>query len=143
MGDWSLGRLLSTAARLVERDWNGWLARYDLTHAGFLALHGLADGPHAQRDLATASQVEEQTMSRVIDRLERTGHVTRQRDPSDRRRMLVIATSLGERTYRAVRDAAVADRLVADALDDPERFRAELTRVIEHLQTSSQRLGSD
>ena len=43
--DWSLGRLLSTAARLVEHDWNHWLARHDLTHAGFLALHTL--GPDA------------------------------------------------------------------------------------------------
>lgn len=135
MEDWSLGRLLSTAARLVERDWNGWLARYDLTHAGFLVLHALAEGPRAQRELATASQVEEQTMSRVLDRLERTGHVTRERDPIDRRRVLVLRTPLGARTHRLVQDAAVADHLVQDALDDPERFRSDLVRVIEHLQT--------
>ena len=43
--DWSLGRLLSTAARLIEHDWNAWLATHDLTHAGLLALHGLEGGP--------------------------------------------------------------------------------------------------
>src|SRR4051794_31338019 len=50
--DWSLGRLLSTAARLIEHDWNAWLATHDLTHAGLLALHALERGPLTQRSLA-------------------------------------------------------------------------------------------
>ena len=73
--DWSLGRLLSTAARMIEHDWNAWLATHDLTHAGLLALHALEDGPLTQRKLAAASRVEEQTMSRVVARLERAGYV--------------------------------------------------------------------
>ena len=36
--------------------------------------------------------VEEQTMSRVLDRLERAGYVTRQRDTADRRRLVVRRT---------------------------------------------------
>src|SRR6187551_1077936 len=61
--DWSLGRLLSTAARLIEHDWNALLTTHDLTHAGLLALHALQAGPLTQRKLAAASRVEEQTMS--------------------------------------------------------------------------------
>ena len=80
--EWSLGRLLSMAARLVEQEWNGWLASRDMTHAGLLALHALRSGPRAQRELAAASMVEEQTMSKVLDRLERAGYVTRERDTS-------------------------------------------------------------
>jgi DNA-binding MarR family transcriptional regulator len=128
--DWSLGRLLSTAARLVERDWNHWLARHDLTHAGFLALHTLGSKALTQRQLAAGSQIEEQTMSRVVDRLERTGHVTRHRDPGDRRRRLVQRTERGHRTYEAVRRSGISDRLVEESLDDPDRFRAELGRLI-------------
>lgn len=128
--DWSLGRLLSTAARMVEREWNAWLADHDLTHAGFLALHGLSHGPLPQRELAAASRVEEQTMARVVDRLERTGHVTRTRDPRDRRRMLVEQTPFGAETYAAVQRAGVADELVRAAVDDPERLRAELVRLV-------------
>ena len=82
-----MGRLLSTAARLVEHEWNAALARLDLTHAGLLTLHALVAGPHTQRQLAGLSYVEEQTMSRVLDRLERSGYVTRERDARDRRRM--------------------------------------------------------
>ena len=128
--DWSLGRLLSTAARMVEREWNAWLADHDLTHAGFLALHGLGQGPLPQRELAAASRVEEQTMARVVDRLERTGHVTRTRDPRDRRRVLVERTSLGATTYAAVQGADVAEELVRGPLEDTERFRAELVRLV-------------
>ena len=128
--DWSLGRLLSTASRMVERDWNAWLSQHDLTHAGLLALHGLRDGPLPQRELAAASRVEEQTMARVVDRLERTGHVTRTRDRTDRRRVLVERTALGSRTYDAVQRSHVADDLVSAPLADPDGFRAELVRLV-------------
>jgi|SRR6478735_2201111 len=131
--DWSLGRLLSTAARMVEREWNAWLADHDLTHAGFLALHSLAQGPLPQRQLAAASRVEEQTMARVVDRLQRTGHVTRTRDPRDRRRVLVERTPLGATTYAAVQRADVAENLVRGPLEDSERFRAELVRLVRGL----------
>jgi MarR family transcriptional regulator, organic hydroperoxide resistance regulator len=127
---WSLGRLLSTAARLVEHDWNAWLAERDLTHAGLLALDGLADGALTQRQLAAASRVEEQTMSRVLDRLERTGHVERRRDIVDRRRLVVNLTASGREVLDQIRSADIADVLVAAHLDDPKAFRAELVRLV-------------
>ncbi len=132
--DWPTGRLLSTAARLVEHEWNAWLARHELTHAGFLALHALDRGPMTQRQLAAAGQVEEQTMGRVVDRLERTGHVSRRRDPDDRRRLIIERTALGDDAWTVVQASEVADRLVDDALDDPESFRAELVRLVDALR---------
>lgn len=134
--EWPLGRLLSTAARLVEQDWNSWLASRGMTHAGLLALHMLETGPHTQRELAAASMVEEQTMSRVLDRLERAGHVTRQRDPADRRRLIVRATAAGQQAYRAAIDADVANTIVADRLDEPEAFRRMLIQLVVSLLTA-------
>jgi DNA-binding MarR family transcriptional regulator len=130
---WSLGRLLSTAARLVEHDWNAWLAERDLTHAGLLALDGLADGALTQRQLAAASRVEEQTMSRVLDRLERTGHVERRRDTVDRRRLVVSLTASGREVLDEIRAADIADALVSAHLHDPDRFRTELVRLVSEL----------
>ncbi len=118
------------AARLVEQDWNSWLAGRDLTHAGLVALHALRDGPRTQRELAAASMVEEQTMSRVLDRLQRAGHVTRQRDAADRRRLVVRATPAGLDAYRQAIDADVANTIVTNQLDDPEAFRRMLIRLI-------------
>ena len=128
--EWSLGRLLSMAARLVEQEWNGWLASRDMTHAGLLALHALRSGPRAQRELAAASMVEEQTMSKVLDRLERAGYVTRERDTADRRRLVVRRTLAGERAYRGAIDADVANTIVTARLDDPGAFRRQLIQLI-------------
>lgn len=133
LADWSLGRLLSTAARRVEHAWNQTLAERELTHAGLLVLHALSSGPATQRELARASRVEEQTMARVLDRLERTGHVSRTRDPADRRRRIVTRTSLGDRTFADLADSDVADRLVARSLNDQVAFRAELVRLVTEL----------
>lgn len=130
---WPLGRLLSTAARLVEQEWNAWLAERGLTHAGLLVLHALDWGPRTQREIATWSMVEEQTMSRVLDRLERTGHVTRERDPHDRRRVIVRRTGLGTRAYHAAVRADVADQIVRERVADPDGFRAALIGLIEQL----------
>ncbi len=125
-----MGRLLSMAARLVEQDWNGWLAGRGMTHAGLLALHMLQAGPHTQRELAAASMVEEPTMSRVLDRLAREGHVTRERDPVDRRRLVVRATPAGLAAYRAAIEADVANTIVTRHLDEPAAFRRMLVRLI-------------
>ena len=139
---WSLGCQLSTAARLVEREWNDWLAGHDLTHAGLLALHALEGGPLTQRQLAIASRVEEQTMSRVVERLQRTGHVTRDRDAADRRRVLVRRTPHGDAAFRTVELAGVSDSLVARRLADPDAFRAELVRLISRPEGGHQPPGS-
>ena len=128
--EWTLGRLLSMAARLVEQEWNSWLATRDMTHAGLLALHALRSGPRAQRELAAASMVEEQTMSKVLDRLERAGYVTRDRDPADRRRLVIRCTPAGERAYRGAIDADVANTIVTARLDDAGAFRRQLIQLI-------------
>jgi DNA-binding MarR family transcriptional regulator len=128
--EWSLGRLLSTAARLVEHDWNVWLSGHDITHAGVLALHALDQGPLTQRQIAAASRVEEQTMSRVLDRLQRTGYVTRERDSRDRRRLVVTRTEAGDRIFHGITSSDVSDALVAERVRDPDQFRQELLRLI-------------
>lgn len=116
---------------MVERDWNHRLADHELTHAGLLALHALRDGPLTQRELAAASRVEEQTMSRVLERLERNGHVTRQRDTTDRRRLVIRRTGAGGELSDELTRAGYADQLVAERVADPSSFRAELVRLVE------------
>ncbi len=128
--EWSMGRLLSMAARLVEQDWNSWLASRGMTHAGLLALHMLQAGSHTQRELAAASMVEEPTMSRVLDRLAREGHVTRERDPADRRRLVVSATPAGLAAYREAIEADVANTIVTRHVDEPEALRGMLVCLI-------------
>jgi DNA-binding MarR family transcriptional regulator len=92
---WVTGRLLSTAARLVEQSWNARLRDYGVSHAGMIVLSTLARGAVGQRELAADQHVTEQTIGRTIAHLESTGHVRRTADPVDRRRRTVELTESG------------------------------------------------
>lgn len=127
MEDWPMGRLLSTASRLVEHAWIEALAERGLTHAGLIALHLLGDGPLSQTDLARRARVENQTMSRTIDRLERVGYVQRAADEADRRRLLVSRTAEGESAWAATHEL---ERDVFPDVDDPAGLRAGLLAII-------------
>lgn len=129
--DWPTGRLLSTAARLVEHAWNERLAAHGLTHAGVIALHVLGDGPLPQTHLAARCQVEDQTMSRTLERLERQGFVDRVRDASDRRRVLVSRTVAGG---HVVELATRLERELVPPVADPAEFRQALVDIVEALQ---------
>lgn len=130
---WATGRLLSTAARLVEHAWDSHLARWELNHASFAVLWMLEGGAMTQRELAAAASVQDQTMSRVVERLERLGYVSRDRCPQDRRRVLVSLTATGRRVRDEAHDAAAAEALVGDAVGDLARLRSDLVALVEHL----------
>lgn len=128
---WPVGRLLSAAARRVERDWDAHLAGWDLSHASQPALVHLARTPLSQRELASRCGVTEQTMSKVVVRLERTGYVTRAPHTDDRRRHVISITDDGRRALAAASDRALADALVTRGLtpDQAEQLRTLLAVV--------------
>lgn len=124
---WPIGRLLSTAARLVEHEWAAALEQRGLTHAGLIALHLLDGGALDQTELARRARVEAQTMSRTIDRLERSGLVRRSPDPTDRRRHLVARTGQGDDALEASR---ALEAEVFPTVGDPELVRYSLLEII-------------
>lgn len=119
-GRWPTGRLISAVARRIERDWNTHLATWDLNHASLPVLALLAGGPRSQRELAAASGVTEQTMSRVVTRLERSGYVARHTHSADRRRHEVALTDLGRATFAEAGDPRVAEAMSTRGLDDAQ-----------------------
>ena len=138
MDRWPTGRLLSTAARLVEHSWNEKLGAIGLTHAGVIAMEVLAaNGPMTQAQLAQLVRVQAQTMGKTLSRLEAHGHISRQRSTSDRRSHVV---SLTERGSEAVAQAADMERSVLAATSiDPDLLRQELQSVVRELATSQLR----
>jgi len=128
---WPVGRLLSSAARRVERDWNAHLSAWDLNHASLAVLAHLLRAPMSQRELATASGVTEQTMSRVLARMERTGYVTRSPHDDDRRRHIIAITDAGRKTFGVASDRALAEALVIRGLtpEQAEQLRRLLVVV--------------
>jgi DNA-binding MarR family transcriptional regulator len=127
MESWPTGRLLSTAARLVEHAWAEALEARGLTHAGLIALHFLDAGPLNQTELARRAKVENQTMSRTIERLERRGLVQREADPADRRRMIVTRTAEGTAAWASTRSL---ESEVFPSVSDPAQLRARLLEII-------------
>lgn len=103
---WSTHQLLSLAARSVERHWDHTLSRLGLSHAGVLALKGLADaGPVTQETLAALVRVQGQSLGGVLARLETTGYISRRRDEADRRGYQVRITSAGQDILRAAQES--------------------------------------
>jgi MarR family transcriptional regulator, organic hydroperoxide resistance regulator len=135
LDEWATGRLLSAAARLVEHAWNGHLAQWDLNHAGLAVLHVLLGGPQTQRELAAAVQVEDQTMSRTLERLDRSGYVERRRDDADRRRVVVTLTPTGRETCLRASDIEVAEGYFAPDVVDLPVLRHSLAEIIRHLSS--------
>jgi DNA-binding MarR family transcriptional regulator len=136
MGEWPTGRLLSTAARLVEHAWAEALEKQGLTHAGLIALHLLDAGPLSQSELAARARVENQTMSRTVERLEREGFVRRAPDRADRRRQVVTRTEAGREVW--VRTRSLEAELFP-RLGDPQGLRETLLEIIR--SASGQRWG--
>lgn len=128
-------RLITLAARLVQRRQDDALAPLGLTRAAVIALEGLAAGPLNQEQLADVVRVQSQTLGRVLTRLEASGHVSRNRHAADRRQFKVELTQAGKAALEAARQAEI------DAYpDDPDIswtvLREELSKFIRALPPS-------
>lgn len=98
-----------------------------LWHMATLA--ALADfGPRAQRELSDLLAIHTSDMAKLLDELTRRGDVTRDRDPADRRRVLVAVTPAGRRTLAGLQADATA---VQDTVLAP--LSAEETAVLHGL----------
>jgi DNA-binding MarR family transcriptional regulator len=129
---WPTGRLLTTAARLVEHAWNERLVSIGVTHAGVIALGVLeSQGAMTQANLAQMVRVQAQTMGKTLSRLEARGHISRARSDVDRRSHAVSITPAGRRALSEAQD--VERTLIAgDGLISNE-LRSHLQSVIRDL----------
>lgn len=122
---WPLGRLLSAAARSVERDWDERLRAIGLPHAALIAVDILIrTGPTGADTIARTARVQPQTMSRTLERMERDGLVERTPHPDDRRRRLVTVTDRGRRAWETAR------HIEREVLPDDPALRTALTELL-------------
>ena len=114
---WPTGRLLSAVARRIEREWNAHLDGWQVNHASLPVLYLLLGGPLSQRELAAEAGITEQTMSRILLRLERLGYVARRTHTRDRRRHEVVLTDAGRVTLLEAGDRQIAEDMSVRGLD--------------------------
>src|SRR5262245_30917929 len=113
-----LRHAVARLARLMRQQDDG-----DLGPTATAALASVrARGPLTLGELAVAEHVAPPTMTKVVEKLEARGYVTRDVDPNDRRVTRVSSTYEGNRhleVTRAMRTAWLSDRLAE--LDPYER----------------------
>ena len=117
---------MQRVAKLLNRAFEDELAAAGGSLPAWLILVSLKSGrPETQRELAKAVGIQGATMTHHLDALERSGLVTRARDPSNRRVQRVELTEEGEATFDRLRKVAVKfdQRLRTDLSED------ELARV--------------
>ncbi|MBT2502458.1 MarR family winged helix-turn-helix transcriptional regulator [Curtobacterium sp. ISL-83] len=123
--EWPLGRLLSAAARSIERDWDERLRAIGLPHAALIALDiVIRTGPTGADAIARTARVQPQTMSRTLERMERDGLVERTPHPADRRRRVVTATERGRQAWDTAR------HIEREVLPDDPQLRTALTAIM-------------
>ena len=112
------------------------LADLDLTASEINALANLADGQgRTVSELGSAVGTRPTTLTSVLDRLERRGHISRGTRPGDRRAVLIELTPSGHVTATTIRQAITdlehraLDGLPADALDGLRAALQALTEV--------------
>ena len=107
--EWSALLALQRATHATLQVLAAELVDLDLTASEINALANLADGQgRTVSELGAAVGARPTTLTSVLDRLERRGHITRGARPGDRRAVLIELTPSGRLTATTIRQA-IAD----------------------------------
>jgi DNA-binding MarR family transcriptional regulator len=114
----------------------------DFTMEDYKTLHALMVQPYPTEatpaQLADATHVTRAAMTSRLDRLVTAGLVTREVDPTDRRRVLVRPTAAGREQWdRHIFEGMARDRQMMGALDHDElvQLNALLRKVVRSLES--------
>lgn len=129
-GNGPVSHAISRVARLHRIAAGKWLKELGLYPGQeFVMMHLWDVGPVRQSQLIKAVELDPSTVTKMLQRLEQTGHVRRCPDPDDRRAVLVEAT---ENSCALLADVTAAwgelEEHTVAGLDAEER--SELTRLL-------------
>lgn len=126
---------IAAVHRLVEAEAHRTLARVGLTKEEFKVLLGLHGGPRSHGALCRELGVATGTMTNRLDKLERTGLLTRLPDPEDRRGVRLALTDGGRsKLDECIDTGAHRERQLLAGLSAAER--AELNELLRRLLAS-------
>ena len=133
-----IGRAVTATAKALSRAFEDALIAVGGSTPTWLVLHAVQTTDAAtQGELAAAVGVRQPTLTHHLDGLERSGLVTRTRDPGNRRIQRIAVTEAGEHLFLRLRRAAAAfeGRLQAGLDDDDVRT---LRRLLAQLEENAQ-----
>ena len=121
---------LALAEPIQNRLWQ--LAEITLTQVQ--VLRGLRDGPQTLGRLGAANGLSPTSMTRIVDRLERRGLVSRRRESEDRRLVQVHLEPAGERLLgeiRVVKGSDIHRAVEAMTSEERQRLTVSLRRLVQ------------
>ena len=126
--------------RAIDLHSRSLVTTYGLTGPQLMVLRKLAgDDPVGIGDLARSIFLSQATVTGIVDRLERRGLVTRSRSASDRRRVMVAATSDG-RAVLAQAPPLLQEHFIAAFTTLPpteqEQVLAALKRIVKLMEAT-------
>jgi DNA-binding MarR family transcriptional regulator len=132
----SFGAMLADTSRLLRRRFDTRLRDTGSTRAQWHAIFKISKQEGMkQAALAEALDVEPITLTRLLDRMEEGGWVSRQADPNDRRARLLYLTDKAHEALPPMR--AVAEELYEEALAGLDRAeRDQLIHLLSRVRTN-------
>jgi DNA-binding MarR family transcriptional regulator len=138
----ALVRMQDIAKWAKRQDALAFAGNDDFTMEDYRTLHALMVQPYPAEatpaQLADATHVTRAAMTSRLDRLVAAGLVTREGDPTDRRRVLVRPTARGREQWNEhIFEGMARDRKMMGALSDDElvQLNALLRKVVRSLDT--------
>ena len=132
-----LGFLLHDAQRLLRKRFEMRGAEYGLSAAQWrLLVRVVKDEGVPQARLAEILEIEPISVSRLLDRMEAGGWITRQQDASDRRVRMIFPTDKSRSVFVAIKSVAgdVYEEALAGLTGEQRRMLiVGLARIIENL----------
>ena len=113
---------------------------HELNFSQFITIKYLANGTAGVGELARAAYLHPGAMTRLLDKLEALGVLTRVTDPSDRRALHIHLTPKGESIWKDINECAQRVHAQATAgLDDAQQdeLRRLLLQVRDNLSNGS------
>ena len=129
---------LALAEPLQAKLWQ--LAEITLTQVQ--VLRGLRDGPQTLLKLGQANGLSPTSVTRVVDRLERRGFVTRRRESEDRRLVQVYIQPAGERLMgeiKGMRGTDIHQAVEAMTSEERRQLTSSLRRLVELARAATAR----
>ncbi|HEY4160646.1 MAG TPA: MarR family transcriptional regulator [Candidatus Saccharimonadales bacterium] len=140
--DTELMSLIKRLAALLTQNVDLWLKPYDLARTQYIVLRRLETGMHIASELAASMQIEQATLSGLIDTLETKGLVERTENIEDKRRKDVQLTAAGRKLLAAIPPPGpVMERVLRRDVDpgDVHILRAVGQQMVRSLEAELQR----
>ena len=132
-----LGFITNIASKRLSEEFNRRLESYGVTRVNWIAIYYIGENDGiSQRELAKKMDVNESSIARLLDRMEKEELTVRTKDPHDRRTARVSLTEKGEKLRISL--IPLAEEFQNDvtrglSADELETFKKVLDKMVENL----------